>query len=79
MGEFFTQLNFTQITGQPHDVPEKAIDKLMTFNGTDASTSAEQHIKQFSRHCGSYVEGTDQHEDVYMTLFALSLDGKAGN
>ena len=23
MGEFFTQLNFTQIAGQPHDVPEK--------------------------------------------------------
>ena len=37
MGEFFTQLNFTQIAGQPHDVLEKAIYKLMTFNGTDAS------------------------------------------
>ena len=79
MCEFFTQLNFTQIAGQPHDVPEKAIDKLMTFNGTDASTSAEQHIRNFSRHYGSYVSGTDKHEDVYMTLFALSLDGKAGN
>ena len=79
MGEFFTQLNFTQIAGQPHDVLEKAIDKLMTFNGTDASTSAEQHIRNFSRHCGSYVMGNDKHEDVYMTLFALSLDGKAGN
>ena len=79
MGELFTQLNFTQIAGQPHDIPEKAIDKLMTFNGTDASISAEQHIRNFSRHCGSYVRDIDKHEDVYMTLFALSLDGKAGN
>ena len=51
----------------------------MTFNGTDASTFAEQHIRNFSRHCGSYVRGVDKHEDVYMTLFALSLDGKDRN
>ena len=79
MGEFFTQLNFTQIAGQPHDIPEKAIDKLDTFPGTDASTSTEQHLIYFSKHYGAYVRGTDKHEDVYMTLFALSLDGKAGN
>ena len=79
MGELFTQLNFTQIAGQPHDIPEKAIDKLMNFNGIDASIFTEQHIKNFSRHCGSYVRGANKHEDVYMTLFALSLDGKAGN
>ena len=48
-------------------------------NSTDASISAKQHIRNFSRHCGSYVNGADKHEDVYMTLFALSLDGKAGN
>ena len=79
MGNYFTQLNFTQIAGQPHDIPEKAIDKLVTFTGTDASTSTEQHLRYFSKHCGAYVRGTDKHEDVYMTLFALSLDGKAGN
>ena len=48
MGEFFTQLNFTQIAGQPHDIPEKAIDKRDTFPGTDASTSTEQHLIYFS-------------------------------
>ena len=79
MGEFFTQLNFTQIAGQPHDIPEKAIDKLMTYNGTDASVSAEQHIRNFTRHCGAHVRSIDRHEDVYMILFALSLDGKASN
>ena len=79
MGELFTQLNFTQIASQPHNIPEKAIDKLMTYNGTDASVSAEQHLRNFSKHCGSYVRGADKHEDVYMTLFPLSLDGKAEN
>ena len=79
MGEFFTQLNFAQIAGHPHDIPDKAIDKLMTYIGTDASLSHEQHIRNFTRHCGAHVRGTDRHADVYMTLFALSLDGKAGN
>ena len=64
MGEFFTQLNFTQIAGQPHDIPEKAIDKLTTYNGTDASISAEQHLRNFSRHCGAHLKSTDKHEDV---------------
>ena len=79
MGDFFTQLNFAQIGGHPHDIPDKAIDKLTTYKGTDASLSAKQHIRNFTRHCGAHVRGTDRHEDVYMTLFSLSLDGKAGN
>ena len=79
MNKKFTQLDFSQIAVQPHEVPEKAIDKLVTFTGTDASTFAEQHLRYFSKHCGAYVKGADKQEDVYMTLFALSLDGKAGN
>ena len=69
MVEFSTQLNFTQIAGQPHEVPEKAIDKLVTFTDIDASTSAEQHLRYFSKHCGAYVKGVDKQEDVYMTTF----------
>jgi len=74
MGEFFTQLNFTQIAGQPHDIPEKAIDKLDTFPGTDASTSTEQHLIYFSN---TMVPMSGVLTN--MTLFSLSLDGKAGN
>ena len=74
---FFTQLNFDQIAGHPHDIPEKAIDKITMYNGTDASVSVEQHVRNFTWHYGAHVRGTDRHEDVYMTLFAL--DGKAGN
>ena len=36
-------------------------------------------ISGISPHYGAHVRGTDRHEDVYMTLFSLSLDGKAGN
>ena len=79
MGEFFTQLNFSQIASHPHDIPDKAIDKLMTYNGTNASLFTEQHIINFTKHYGAHVRGTDRNEDVYMTLFALSLDGKASN
>ena len=53
MGEFFTQLNFAQIVGHPHDIPDKAIDKITTYNGTDASLSYEQHIKNFTKHYGA--------------------------
>ena len=45
MNEYFTQLDFSQIAGQPHEVLENAIDKLFTFIGTDASTSAEKHLR----------------------------------
>ena len=61
MNEYFTQLDFSQIAGQPHEVPEKAIDKLVTFTGTDASTSAKQHLRYFSKHCHPYARGTDKH------------------
>ena len=53
MGEFLTQLNFTQIAGQPHDIRKKSIDKLVTFTGTDASTSTKQHHRYFSKHYGA--------------------------
>ena len=79
MNEYFTQLNFSQIAGQPHEVPEKAIDKLVTFTGIDASTFAEQHLRYFSKHYGAYVKHVGKQEDVYMTMFPLSLNGKSEN
>jgi hypothetical protein len=36
MGSFLTPLNFAAIQGSPHQVPEKAIDKLPTFQGNNA-------------------------------------------
>ena len=42
MGEYFTQLDFSQIAGQPHRLPDKAVEKLLMYTGTDAITSAMQ-------------------------------------
>ena len=37
MGEYFTQLDFSQIAGHPHRLPDKAVEKLPMFTGTDAT------------------------------------------
>ena len=79
MGEYFTQLDFSQIVGQPHCLPYKAVKKLLIYTGTDAITST-MHLRNFSRCINAYVnDPVSQHDDVYMKLFALSLDGKAGD
>ena len=38
------------------------------------------HLRNFSRCINAYVnDPVSQHDDVYMKLFALSLDGRAGD
>ena len=46
MGKYFTQLDFSQIAGQPHRLPDKAVEKLPMYTGTDAITSA-MHLGTF--------------------------------
>jgi hypothetical protein len=43
---FLRPLNFATIQGSPHTVPEKAIDKLPTFQGNNA-ISVKSHILNF--------------------------------
>ena len=79
MGDYFTQLDFSQIAGQPHRLPDKAVEKLPMFTGSDATTST-MHLKSFSKCANAFIsDPTHQHDDVYMKLFALSLDGRAGD
>ena len=54
MGEYFTQLDFSQIAGQPHRLPDKAVEKLPMYTGIDATTSA-MHLRNFSRCIIGYV------------------------
>jgi ribonuclease HI len=75
MSIFLRPLNFAAIQGSPHQVPEKAIDKLPTFQGNNA-ISAKSHIISFQRCVDVYCRGHDE-EDVKMTLFAYSLEGDA--
>jgi hypothetical protein len=75
MSIFLRPLNFAAIQGSPHVVPEKAIDKLPTFQGNNA-ISAKSHILNFQMCVQKYCGGHD-HEDVKMTLFVYSLEGDA--
>jgi hypothetical protein len=73
MSIFLRPLNFAAIQGAPHAVPEKAIDKLPTFQGNNA-ISAKSHILNFQMCVERYCRGHDE-EDVKMTLFVYSLEG----
>jgi hypothetical protein len=75
MSIFLRPLNFAAIPGAPHAVPEKAIDKLPTFQGNNA-ISAKSHILNFQMCVERYCRGHDE-EDVKMTLFVYSLEGDA--
>ena len=78
MGEYFSPLDISQIAGQPHNLPDKAVDKLPIFTSTDA-INASLHLRNLSRCISAFIsDSAHKHEDVYMKLFALSLDGDAG-
>ena len=79
MGEYFSPLDISHITGQPHILPDKVVDKLPIFTGTDA-INASLHLRNFSRCINAFIiDHAHRHEDVYLKLFALSLDGDAGD
>ena len=79
MGEYFNPLDISQIAGQPHNLLDKAVDKLPMFTGIDA-INASLGLKNFSICISAYIsDPAHRHEDVYMKLFALSLDGDAGD
>jgi ribonuclease HI len=75
MSVFLRPLNFAAIQGAPHTVPEKAIDKLPTFQGNNA-ISAKSHILNFQMCVERDCQGNDE-EDVKMPLFVYSLEGDA--
>jgi hypothetical protein len=70
---FLRLLNFATIQGAHHQVPEKAIEKLPTFQRNNA-ISAKSHILNFKMCVERYCRGHDE-EDVKMTLFVSSLEG----
>ena len=74
MTELFKPLDFSQIAGTPHDIPNDAIKKLPIFQGNNAIT-AKSHIRNFEKHLVSYCNDVaHDHDDVKMNLFALSLE-----
>ena len=77
MDAFFLPLNFTNIAGQPNAIPEKAIEKLPTFQGNNA-ISASSHLNKFLKCLLSWHrDATCQHDAVYMNIFSLSHEEDA--
>ena len=78
MTELFKPLEFSQIAGAPHAIPNDAIKKLLIFQGNNAIT-AKSHLWKFEKHLVSYWNDVaHDHDDVKMKLFALSLEDDAG-
>jgi hypothetical protein len=69
--------DFSNINGYPHAIPEKAIEKLPSFQGNNV-VSAKMHVKSFMRCINKWFVAHD-HEDVKMKLFVLSLEYDASN
>ena len=75
--EFYKPLDFSQITGSPHDIPNDAIRKLPIFQGKNSIT-AKSHLRKFEKHLVSYCnDAAHNHDDVKMKLFVLSLEDDA--
>ena len=77
MTDYFKPFDFTQIAYHPHVIPDKAIEKLPTFQGNNAIT-ATAHLQAISKCFFSWVRDiAQQHDCVYMKLFSLCLKGDA--
>jgi hypothetical protein len=67
----YAPCDFSTKNGYPHAIPEKAIEKLPSFQGNNA-INAKTYIKAFLR-CINKWCATHDYEDVKNKLFVLSL------
>jgi hypothetical protein len=67
----YNKCEFTAINNYPPALPEKAIEKLPSFQGNNA-ISSKIHIKDFMRCTNKWCAAHDY--DVKMKLFVLSLE-----
>jgi hypothetical protein len=75
--DIYDPCDFFNIYGYPHAIPEKAIEKLPSFQGNNA-VRAKMHDKSFMRCINKWCAAHD-HEDVKMKLFVLSLEDDASD
>ena len=69
----YAPLDFSAIVGAPHDVPDKALERLPSFTG-DNAVSVKSHLQAFE---SVMLRFAPNHADVHMRLFVLSLGGDA--
>ena len=75
MNDLFAPCGFTNRNCYPHNIPDKAIEKLPSFQGNNA-ISVVPHVKNFNV-CIFKWCNTANNEDVKMRLFVLSLEEDA--
>ena len=49
MGTLFKPLDYSTVFGQPHNIPDKDIEKVPSFHGNDAIT-AKSHLLDFTQY-----------------------------
>ena len=72
MSTLFKPLDYFAIIGQPHNIPDKAIEKVPSFYGNNV-ISTKSHLLAFTQCYNKWCHNVN-HEDVKMRLFALSLE-----
>ena len=71
MGTLFKPLDYSVVIGQPHNIPDKAIEKIPSFHGNDVVT-AKSHLLGFTQCYNKWCHNMNL-EDIKMRLFTLSL------
>jgi hypothetical protein len=75
MGDLLRPCNFTNIQGYLHPIPDKAIEKLPSFQGNNV-VSGRTHIMNLNLCVSKWCDG-HSYEGVKMMLFVFSLEGDA--
>ena len=75
MGTLLKPLDYSVVIGQPHNIPDKAIEKVPSFHGNDAITG-KSHLLAFTQSYNKWSHNVN-HEDVKMRLFTLSFEVNA--
>ena len=64
MSVYYKPLNVSQIASSPHNIPDKVVEKLPTFQGNNA-ISATAHVMALSNCFFSWFKDVEnQHDDV---------------
>jgi len=74
MNDLFALCDFTNINGYPHNIPNKAIEKLPSFQRNNG-ISATSHVKNFNVCIFKWCNTANY--DMKMRLFVLSLEEDA--
>lgn len=73
--DIYEPLNFANIQGYPHNLPNISIDKLLAFQGNNA-ISVKNHLYAFHTWWAKFTNAHN-YEDVQMKRFVLTLEQDA--